>query len=142
MKIDSMKIVKAANVTAKAAPASYFGGVVFQEELIGSPEKPSNLRVNRVTFTPGGRTNWHTHPVAQTLHVLSGVGRLQEIGMPVHELLPGDTAVIPVGVKHWHGAAPGCHFVHLALTETDAKGEYIAWMEPVSEADYARKPGA
>jgi quercetin dioxygenase-like cupin family protein len=136
-----MKIVKAASITAKQAPATSFGGIVWQEELIGTPEKPSHLRVNRVTFTPGGRTNWHTHPVAQTLVCMSGVGRLVEAGKEVQELLPGDTAFIPAGVKHWHGAAPGCHFVHLALTETDAKGDYIAWLEPVSEADYARKPG-
>lgn len=132
-----MKIIKASAVTAKQAPATAFVGAVYQEELVGAPTPPSHLRINRVTFTPGGRTNWHTHPATQTLHVLTGVGRLQELGKPAQVLLPGDTAIIPPGVKHWHGAAPGHHFVHLALTETDDKGDYVVWLEPVSEADYA-----
>jgi quercetin dioxygenase-like cupin family protein len=133
-----MKIIKAADIKAKQGPANAFVGTVFAEELISAPQPPSRLRVNRVTFTPGGRTNWHTHPATQTLHVLSGVGRLQELGKTAQELLPGDTAVIPPGVKHWHGAAPGCHFVHLALTETDDNGDYVVWLEPVSEPDYAK----
>jgi quercetin dioxygenase-like cupin family protein len=137
-----MKIVKAASLTAKQAPATAFVGTVYQEELIGTPPPPSRLRVNRVTFTPGARTNWHTHPATQTLHVLSGVGRLQELGKPLQILLPGDTASIPPGVKHWHGAAPGSHFVHLALTETDDKGEYVVWLEPVADADYTKSPAA
>ena len=69
----------------------------------------------RVTFTPGGRTNWHTHPATQTLHVLTGVGRLQELGKPAQALLPGDTAIIPPGVKHWRNWLPSTYYCTHAL---------------------------
>lgn len=126
----------------KQQPNDWFTGVVWADELVPAPQAPSRLRLNKVTFTPGGRTNWHTHPIAQVLHVLSGVGRVQEIGGPLRELMPGDTAVIAGGVKHWHGSAPGHTFVHLAMTECDDKGGSATWLEPVSEADYNAKPAA
>lgn len=137
-----MKIHRPADRASKVAPAKWFVGPVYQDELVGDPGAPSRLRVNKVSFMPGGRTNWHTHPVAQILYVLSGVGRLQEDGQPVRALLPGDTAVIGAGVKHWHGAAPANTFVHIAMTECDASGGYATWLEPVSDADYARVPAA
>jgi quercetin dioxygenase-like cupin family protein len=135
-----MKIVKPGDNKTKLAPADRFGGGVYQDEIVAAATPPSRLRVNRVSFTPGGRTNWHTHPVGQVLHALSGVGRVQEIGGPLRELLPGESAVIAGGIKHWHGAAPGHHFVHLALTEADEKGETATWLEAVSEADYNAAP--
>ena len=135
-----MKIHKANAQPSKAAPAKWFVGGVWADEVVAAPEAPSRLRVNRVTFLPGGRTNWHTHPIGQVLHILSGVGRLQEVGKLVQILMPGDTAVIAQGVKHWHGAAPGHTFVHLALTEADDKGETATWLEPVSDADYNKAP--
>jgi quercetin dioxygenase-like cupin family protein len=135
-----MKIYKPSARPTKSAPADKFVGGVWQDELVPAPEAPSRLRVNKVSFMPGGRTNWHTHPVAQVLHVLSGVGRVQETGKPVRALFPGDTAVIGKDVKHWHGSAPGHSFVHLALTECDAAGESATWLEPVSDADYNKTP--
>jgi quercetin dioxygenase-like cupin family protein len=103
-------------------------------------EKPSRMRATRVSFTPGARTNWHTHPVGQVLYVLSGVGRYQEDGQAAVELLPGDTVIIPPDAKHWHGAAPGHLFSHLAMSEVTDKGEGTVWLEPVSDTDYRKQP--
>jgi quercetin dioxygenase-like cupin family protein len=137
-----MKIFKPTARATKAAPTDKFVGGVWQDELVPAPEAPSRLRVNKVSFMPGGRTNWHTHPVAQILHVVSGVGRLQEVGKPAQVLMPGDTAVIGKGVKHWHGAAPGQTFSHIAMTECDDAGETATWLEPVSDDDYNKPPAA
>jgi quercetin dioxygenase-like cupin family protein len=112
---------------------------VLHEEVY-APEAPSRLRASRVTFTPGGRTNWHTHAVGQVLYVLSGVGRYQMQGESVQLLLPGDTVVIPPGAKHWHGAAPDHMMAHLALSESDDKGQATTWLEAVSDADYMQAP--
>jgi len=133
------RIMRAASRPSKQAPAANFGGTVWHEEVF-APEAPSRLRASRVTFTPGGRTNWHTHAVGQILYVLSGVGRFQMEGGPVEVLLPGDTVVIPPGAKHWHGAAPDHMMAHLALSESDDQGRATTWLEPVSEADYTRAP--
>lgn len=134
------KVVKANARATKTAPASSFVGTVLQDEVV-TPTAPSRLRVSRVSFTPGGRTNWHTHPVGQFLYCLSGAGRLQQEGQPVLELMPGDTAFIPAGARHWHGSAPGHLFCHLAMSENNDKGEGTVWLEPVSDTDYNRKPG-
>ncbi len=134
-----MKVVRAAERTTKAAPASNFTGTVFSDEVVtGTP--PSRMRASVVSFTPGARTHWHTHPVGQTLYCLSGVGRVQKEGERVQALHPGDTVLIPPGVKHWHGAAPDRLFAHLAMSENGPNGEGTAWLEAVSEADYAAKP--
>ncbi len=137
-----MKLIKPSDNKTKQAPADKFGGVVYQDEIIAAATAPSRLRVNRVSFAPGGRTNWHTHPVGQVLHALSGAGRVQELGQPVRAFMPGETVVVPAGVKHWHGSAPGHLFVHLALTESDDKGETATWLEAVSDADYNAAPKA
>jgi quercetin dioxygenase-like cupin family protein len=113
--------------------------VVWQDAVF-APEPPSRLRATRVTFTPGARTNWHTHAVGQILYVLSGVGRYQMEGEPVAVLLPGDTVVIPPQVRHWHGGAPDHMMVHLAMSETSETGEATTWLEPVSDADYLKAP--
>lgn len=89
-----------------------------------------------MSFTPAARTNWHTHAVGQILYVLSGVGRFQLEGEAVQVLLPGDTVVIAPNARHWHGGAPDRMMVHLALSETNDKGQATTWLEPVSDADY------
>ncbi len=134
------KIIRANDRATKTQPSSSFVGTVYADEVVVG-EKPSRMRATRVTFTPGARTNWHTHPVGQTLWCLSGTGRYQEAGKPVVELRPGDTVIIPPDAKHWHGAAPGSLFSHLALSEVTDKGEGTVWLEPVSDADYAKQPG-
>ena len=133
------RVLRAGSRPTKKAPESNFVGTVWHEEVF-VPEAPSRLRVSRVTFTPGGRTNWHTHAVGQILYVLTGVGRYQTLGEPVQVLLPGDTVVIPPGVKHWHGAAPDHMMAHLAMSESDDKGQATTWLEPVSDADYTKVP--
>lgn len=134
------KIIRSEQRTTKVQPPASFVGTVYADEVVVG-EKPSRMRGTRVTFTPGARTNWHTHPVGQTLYCMTGVGRYQEVGKALIELRPGDTVVIPPGAKHWHGSAPGVLFCHLALSEVSDTGEGTEWLEPVSDADYNKKPG-
>jgi quercetin dioxygenase-like cupin family protein len=89
-----------------------------------------------VSFEPRARTAWHTHPLGQTLHVLSGVGRVQAWGGPVREIRPGDTVWIPPGEKHWHGAGPSTGMVHIAFQEA-LDGAHVTWLEPVSDEQYS-----
>lgn len=133
------RIVRPGEGATKQAPADWFVGTVWQDQVF-VPEDPSRLRVTRVTFTPGGRTNWHTHAVGQVLYVLSGAGRYQLEGEPVQEILPGDTVIIPPGARHWHGAAPDRMMCHLALSESDESGAAADWLEPVSDEDYTAEP--
>lgn len=133
------RIVRAGEGITKLAPDDKFVGQVLQDQVF-VPEDPSRLRVTRVTFTPGGRTNWHAHAVGQILYVLSGAGRYQLEGEAVQEILPGDTVVIPPDARHWHGAAPDRMLCHLALSESDDSGAATDWMEAVSDADYTAAP--
>ena len=116
-----LKLHRAEDRGTKQAPAEMFTGTVYQDAVLVG-ETPSRMRATNVTFTPGARTAWHQHPVGQTLWVVYGVGRVQIEGEPVAELKPGDTAIIPPNVRHWHGAAPNRIFTHLAMSETDDKG--------------------
>ena len=90
-------------------------------------EAPARLVVNRVSFEPGARTNWHTHPLGQTLYVISGVGRFQTKGGPVHEIRPGDVIWIPPGEKHWHGGAPTTAMTHLAMRKRWMEKPLTGW---------------
>jgi quercetin dioxygenase-like cupin family protein len=135
-----MKITRPGSVPTRRGPADYFTGTVWQDPIIEAPE-PARLRGARVSFEPGARTAWHTHPLGQTLHVLMGVGRVQCWGEPVHEIRPGDTVWIEPGVKHWHGAAPQNRMVHLALQEA-LDGTHVTWLEDVSDEQYAVGPEA
>ncbi|HEY7643590.1 MAG TPA: cupin domain-containing protein [Hyphomicrobiales bacterium] len=133
-----MDIKRNGATPTRRAPANYFTGTVFQDPVVEAPE-PARLRAARVTFEPGARTNWHTHPLGQTLHVLSGVGRVQSWGGPLQEIRPGDTVWIPPGEKHWHGAAPNNGMVHLAMQE-GLNGSHIDWLEPVADEAYLAEP--
>jgi quercetin dioxygenase-like cupin family protein len=90
-----------------------------------------------VTFEPGSRTAWHTHPLGQTLIVTAGAGRVQRWDGPVQEIRPGDIVWIPPGVKHWHGASPTVGMSHIAFSEA-LDGKTVEWMEHVSDAQYRR----
>lgn len=92
-----------------------------------------------VTFEPGARTAWHTHPMGQTLIVTSGVGMVQQAGRAIQIIRPGDTVWIPPGVKHWHGAAPTNGMSHIAIAEL-LDGSAVHWLEQVSDEDYAKAP--
>jgi len=89
-----------------------------------------------VAFEPGARTAWHTHPLGQTLYVISGVGRIQTKGAPVREIRAGDVVWIPPGEKHWHGGAPSTGMVHIAMQES-LDGSHVTWMEHVTDVEYS-----
>lgn len=91
-----------------------------------------------VTFEPGARSNWHTHPVGQALIVTSGVGLTQEWGKPIQEIRPGDVIVCPAGVKHWHGAPPNSSMTHISIAE-DKDGVCVEWLEKVTDEQYGGK---
>lgn len=113
----------------------WFTGDVWQNPIMEAPE-PARIRAVEVRFEPGARTAWHTHPLGQTLHVISGIGRAQSWGGPVREIRAGDTLWIQPGEKHWHGASPTHGMVHLALHE-HLNGVHIDWLEQVTDDQYA-----
>jgi quercetin dioxygenase-like cupin family protein len=100
-------------------------------------DAPARVRGATVTFEPGARTGWHTHPLGQTLIVTAGVGRVQQWGGPIQEIRPGDTVWIPPGVKHWHGASPTVGMSHIAFSEA-LDGKSVDWMEKVSDEQYGK----
>jgi quercetin dioxygenase-like cupin family protein len=134
-----MHIHLAGSRPTRRAPKENFTGTVLQDPIIAT-EAPARLVVNRVSFEPGARTNWHTHPLGQTLYVIAGVGRVQTKGGPMREIRPGDVVWIPAGEKHWHGGSPTTAMTHLAMQEA-LDGETADWMEPVTDAEYAVKVG-
>ncbi|MBI3699991.1 MAG: cupin domain-containing protein [Afipia sp.] len=134
-----MRIIPSGSVPTKRAPAEYFTGTVFQDPIIETPA-PAHLNATRVTFEPGARTAWHTHPLGQTLYVVAGCGRVQTQGEPVREIRAGDVVWIPPGEKHWHGAAPATVMAHIAMQESK-DGKFVDWMEHVSDADYNKPVG-
>jgi quercetin dioxygenase-like cupin family protein len=127
-----MEIMRAGERPTRVAPAEYFTGAVLQDPVVAAPA-PARVRALVVHFAPGARTHWHAHALGQTLHVLSGVGRVQEEGGPLREIRAGDTVWIPPEIKHWHGAAPGVAMSHMAIQEVEDRD--TAWMEAVSEED-------
>lgn len=128
-----MQIVRSGAQNSNKGPADYFTGDV----RIDAPFKGSGaLSGATVTFEPGARTAWHTHPRGQTLLILSGLGRVQREGGPLEEVRPGDIVWFEPDEKHWHGAAPGCAMSHLAIAEMK-DGSAVTWMEQVSDAQYA-----
>jgi quercetin dioxygenase-like cupin family protein len=127
------------SVPSRQAPADAFTGTVWQDPIIDAPA-PARLRAARVSFSPSARTHWHTHPLGQTLHVLSGSGRFQTWGEPVREIRAGDTVWIPPGEKHWHGAGPTTAMVHIAMHEAEG-GTHVTWLEPVTDEQYGVEPG-
>ena len=133
-----MDIHRADDRPTRKAPAKWFTGDVWQDPIIEAPE-PARVRSLRVSFAPGARTNWHTHPLGQTIHIVAGVGRVQAQGGPVREVRAGDTVWFAPGERHWHGAAPDHGMVHIAFQEA-LDGVQADWAEPVSEADYAAAP--
>ena len=133
-----MNITRATATATKRGPASYFSGTVWLDEIAAAAPTASPVRIVRVTFEPGARTAWHTHPHGQTLHILAGVGRVQKAGEAIIEVHPGDTVWFEPGERHWHGAGPNGLMVHLAVQQTDASGTAATWLEPVTDAEYNR----
>jgi quercetin dioxygenase-like cupin family protein len=129
-----MKVVKASSRTTRTAPAANCTGTVYMDEIV-TGQLPSRVRGLSVSFAPGTRTAWHTHPVGQTLYVTYGSGRVQMEGSPPLTLNPGDTVLIPPNARHWHGAAPDRMFIHLAFQEVSDDGAGTQWLEHVSDAE-------
>ena len=116
----------------------YFTGTVSFDPVIDAPA-PARVNAARVSFAPGARTAWHTHPYGQTLHVLSGAGLIGLRGETPRRIRAGDTVWIPPAEEHWHGAAPDTAMVHLAIQEREGDSA-ATWLEQVSDADYLRAP--
>ncbi|KAA8709508.1 cupin domain-containing protein [Pseudomonas cannabina] len=129
-------ITRVGSQASIAGPAAYFTGQV-RIDMVWPADGGLNTSGALVTFEPGARSAWHTHPAGQRLVVYSGVGLTQEWGKPVQEIRPGDVVYCPPGVKHWHGAAPKTAMTHLAVTATQADGANVNWMEKVSDDQYS-----
>lgn len=129
-----MEIIRAGSRPSGKGPADWFTGTVRVDPLF-NPFDAARAQSARVTFEPGARTHWHTHPLGQSLVVTEGVGRCQRAGGPVEEIRPGDVVWFPPREKHWHGAAPETAMTHIAVQE-GVDGKYVDWLEPVSDADY------
>jgi quercetin dioxygenase-like cupin family protein len=130
-----MKIHPVGSRPSVTPPASYFTGTVRQDPLNEAPE-PARVRAVSVTFEPGARTAWHTHPLGQTLVVTSGSGLAQVWGGPVEVIRAGDTVWFPPGEKHWHGASSTTAMTHIAIQEA-LDGKSVDWLEPVDDSQYA-----
>jgi len=131
-----MKIQRVGNQPSAKGPAEWFTGTVRIDPMIATTP-PARVAGALVTFEPGARTAWHTHPLGQTLVVTAGLGWTQCAGGPVDEIRPGDVVWFPPGEKHWHGATPTTAMSHLAIQE-QLDGKAVDWMEQVSDADYRR----
>ncbi len=129
-----MQISRNGTRASRRAPAEWFTGAVRMDPLF-QPDPPARAAGVLVTFEPGARTNWHTHPLGQTLIVTAGLGRAQREGGPIEEIGPGDVVWFAPGEKHWHGAAPEVAMSHIAIQEAE-DGSTATWLEPVSEAQY------
>jgi quercetin dioxygenase-like cupin family protein len=130
-----MDIKAVGSLPSRRAPSDWFTGAVWQDPIIEA-QAPARLQAVTVRFEPGARTAWHTHPLGQTLHVVSGSGLVQVWGEPLREIKAGDTVWIPPGEKHWHGAGPNTTMAHIAMQEM-LDGKSAEWMEKVSDAQYS-----
>jgi quercetin dioxygenase-like cupin family protein len=131
-----LRITRAGSLPSTRGAAETFTGAVRNDRLF-TATAPSRMSGASVTFEPGARSAWHTHPVGQVLVVTAGVGWMQRDGGPVEEMRPGDVVWIPAGLKHWHGAAATTGVTHIALQE-HADGEVVDWMGKVSDEQYRR----
>ena len=129
-----MDIKRAGSRPSSKGPAEYFTGAVRIDPLLEAHD-PARALGASVTFEPGARTAWHTHPLGQTLIVTAGCGRAQRRGGPIEEIRPGDVVWIPPGEMHWHGAAPTTAMTHIAIVE-QLDGKSADWMEQVSDKEY------
>jgi len=132
-----MDIQRCGSVPSRRPPADWFTGSVWQDPIVETPA-PARVRSAVVRFDPGARTNWHTHPLGQTLYVIEGSGLAQTLGGPIQTIRAGDVVWIPPGEKHWHGAGPDTAMTHVAIHEA-LDGKHVDWMEPVTDAQYAAR---
>jgi quercetin dioxygenase-like cupin family protein len=129
-----MEIQRIGSQPSRKGPADWFTGTVRIDPQFPARE-PSRVSAGCVTFEPGARTAWHTHPLGQTLIITAGSGRVQREGGPIEEVHPGDVVWFPPGEKHWHGAAPTTAMTHIAIQE-HLDGKVVDWLEHVSDEQY------
>jgi quercetin dioxygenase-like cupin family protein len=129
-----MEIVRAGSKPSAKGPEAWFTGTVRVDPLFNAFD-PARVQGASVTFEPGARTAWHTHPLGQTLVVTAGLGRAQREGNPVEEIRPGDVVWFAPGEKHWHGASPTTGMTHIAIQEVK-DGKVVDWMEKVTDEQY------
>ncbi|HUA98681.1 MAG TPA: cupin domain-containing protein [Terracidiphilus sp.] len=129
-----MEIRRVGTQASGKGPEEWFTGTVRIDPLFQAPE-PALVQGASVTFEPGARTAWHTHPLGQTLIVTAGCGRAQRWGGPMEEIRPGDVVWFAPGEKHWHGAGPETAMTHIAIQERLA-GRVVEWLEKVSDEQY------
>src|SRR5438477_5993009 len=131
-----MEIKRSGSQPSGKGPAEYFIGSVRIDPLFEAPE-PARVRGAHVTFEPGARTAWHTHPLGQTLLVTSGLGWVQRWDGPVEDIRPGDVVWFSPGEKHWHGATATTAMTHIAIQET-LNGKVVDWMEHVTDEQFRK----
>src|ERR1700756_5705948 len=129
-----MELKRSGSQPSAKGPAEYFTGSVRIDPLFQAAD-PSRVSASLVTFEPGARTAWHTHPLGQKLIVTAGCGRAQREGGPIEEIRPGDVVIFAPNEKHWHGAAPTTAMTHLAIQES-LNGKAVDWLEKVSDQHY------
>ena len=133
-----MDIRRSGSQPSQRGSADHFTGAVRIDPLYSAPT-PARVACASVTFEPGARTNWHTHPLGQTLVVTAGVGWTQCEGGPIEEIRAGDVIWCPCQRRHWHGATPSTAMTHIAIQEA-LDGKLVEWMEPVSDDQYLAGP--
>ena len=133
-----MEIKRTGSQPSGKGPAEYFTGTVRVDPLHVAPD-PARVSMALVTFEPGARTAWHTHPLGQTLIVTAGCGQVQRDGGPIEQIRAGDVVWFPPGERHWHGATPTAAMSHIAVQEK-LDGRNVEWMEKVTDQQY--QPGA
>lgn len=130
-----MEIKRNGTQASVSGPTDWFTGTVRIDPLFLTAEDPARATGASVTFEPGARTAWHTHPLGQTLIVIAGCGRVQREGGPIEKIRPGDVVWFPPGEKHWHGAAPNTAMTHIAVQES-LDGKNVDWLEHVNNEQY------
>lgn len=135
-----MEIMRSGSRPSGQGPSEWFTGRVRIDPLWDAPD-PARMRSALVTFEPGARTAWHTHPLGQTLIVTSGLGWVQREGGPVEEVRPGDVVWFAPHERHWHGATAGTAMSHIAIQEAQ-DGSPVTWMEKVDDDEYRAGPSA
>jgi quercetin dioxygenase-like cupin family protein len=130
------EIKRSGSEASRKGPAEWFTGTVRIDPLFQAPE-PARVSGGHVTFEPGARTAWHTHPLGQTWIITSGLGWVQREGGPVEEVRPGDIVWFPPNEKHWHGASAATAMTHIAIQES-LNGKNVDWLEKVSDEQYRR----
>jgi quercetin dioxygenase-like cupin family protein len=134
-----MDIRPCGSTPSRQASAEWFTGTVWQDPIVDLTPAPARVRAGVVRFEPGARTNWHRHPLGQTLYVISGCGRAQSWGGPVREIRAGDVVWFRPNEKHWHGGGTTTTMEHIAIHEA-LDGKHVEWLEAVSDEHYLAAP--